>query len=140
MLGCGVIGMYLTALYAGLLAPLFIVLSARVIGRRRNAHVALGDGSDPLLLRRMRVQANFTEYVPFALVMLALAESSQAPAWLLHPMAALLLVGRYLHAYGVSQEHENMSLRVAGMACTLTSIGLLGATCLAVSVLRMTAI
>ena len=51
--------MPVTALYAGLLAPLFLFLSARVIAARRGAQTALGDGGDPALLRRMRVQANF---------------------------------------------------------------------------------
>ena len=76
--------MPIAALYAALLAPLFLILSARVIGRRREARVALGAGEDAELLRRMRVHANFAEYTPFALVCLALAESLATPALVLH--------------------------------------------------------
>ena len=65
--------MEITALYASLLAPLFILLSARVIGARRSAKVPVGDGGNTVLLRRMRVHANFAEYVPFALLLMALA-------------------------------------------------------------------
>ena len=68
--------MEITALYASLLAPLFILLSVRVIGARRSARVPVGDGGNTVLLRRMRVQANFAEYVPFALLLMALAEKS----------------------------------------------------------------
>ena len=55
--------MAVTALYAALLTPLFILLSARVIGARRASSAALGDGGDPVLLRRMRVQANFAAVI-----------------------------------------------------------------------------
>ena len=47
--------MPITALYAGLLAPLFILLSMRVIRRRRGAKVAVGDGGDMALLRRIEI-------------------------------------------------------------------------------------
>ena len=68
--------MPITALYAGLLAPLFLLLSVRVIRQRRGAKVAVrGDGGDAMLLRRMRVHANFAEYVPLALLLMALAEN-----------------------------------------------------------------
>ncbi len=66
--------MPITAFYAALLAVLFLVLSFRVIGVRRGQRVEIGDGGDKELLRRMRVHANFAEYVPLALVLLALAE------------------------------------------------------------------
>jgi uncharacterized membrane protein YecN with MAPEG domain len=65
--------MPITALFAGLLAPLYIVLALRVIGSRRSARVALGDGGDPALTRRMRVHANFAEYAPFTLLLMGLA-------------------------------------------------------------------
>ena len=41
--------MPITALYAGLLAPIFVVLALRVIGLSRGAGVAIGDGGDKLL-------------------------------------------------------------------------------------------
>ena len=65
--------MVVTAFYAALLAPLFVVLSVRVILFRRGSGSTLGDGGDPVLLRRIRVQANFAEYVPLALILMGLA-------------------------------------------------------------------
>ena len=60
--------MAVTALYAALLTPLFVILSVRVIALRRANGAALGDGGNPVLLRRIRVQANFAEYAPLALI------------------------------------------------------------------------
>lgn len=126
--------MPITALYAGLLAPLFVLLSARVIVRRRSARVAIGHGEDALLLRRMRVHANFAEYVPIALILMALAESMQTSVYLLHATGVALVAGRLIHAYGVSQPKERLPLRVTGMVLTLSVILLLAMTCLLKSV------
>ena len=71
--------MPITAFYAALLAALFLYLSVRVIGWRRDRRVEFGHGEDFELLRRMRVHANFAEYVPFAIVLMGLAESMEPP-------------------------------------------------------------
>jgi uncharacterized membrane protein YecN with MAPEG domain len=125
-----------TALYAAQLALLFIFLSVRVIAARRAAKVAVGDGGDKFLLRRMRVHANFAEYVPFALVLMALAESQRAPALLLHALGAALVLGRCVHAYGVSQPQETISLRVFGMSMTLAVIAVAALTNLGLALVR----
>lgn len=122
--------MPITALYAGLLAPLLVLLSIRVIRQRRGAKIAVGDGGDMILLRGMRVQANFAEYVPFALLLMALAESLQTRAWLLHVLGLVLLVGRLSHAYGVSQKQESFGFRVSGMVATFTVIGFAAFACI----------
>lgn len=122
--------MPVTALYAALLGLLFIVISARVIRVRRLERVPLGDGGRADLLRRMRVQANFAEYVPLGLVLLGLAESLGTSVWLLHPLGLALLLGRLSHAYGVSQSTEDYRFRVAGMAATLNVIGAAALLCL----------
>ncbi|MFN3868398.1 MAG: MAPEG family protein [Hyphomicrobiaceae bacterium] len=127
--------MQVTALYAGLLAPLFVLLSIRVIGQRRVAKVAIGHGDDSALLRRMRVHANFAEYVPLALVLMALLESMGANAYLLHALGATLLIGRLIHAFGVSQDKENLTLRVTGMAMTFTVLITASLACLAMAAL-----
>ncbi len=126
-----------TALYAALLTPLMLVLAARVIRHRRSQRVEIGDGDDRELLRRMRVHANFVETVPFALILLALDEQLGASPWLLHALGVPLLVGRYLHAYGLSQTPHIMRLRVLGMALTLTSIGLAAAVALVGSIAQL---
>ncbi len=128
--------MPITAIYAALLTPLFIFLSARVIGRRRDAKVPVGDGDDGALLRRMRVHANFAEYTPFALLCLLLAESLNAPLFVLHAAGLSLLAGRYMHAYGFSQTPDNFVFRVGGMLATFAAIGIAAAACLIIAALR----
>lgn len=110
--------------------PLFILLSARVIGARRSAKVPVGNGGNTVLLRRMRVHANFAQYVPFALLLMALAESLGAWPWLIHLLGVSLVAGRLSHAKGVSQYPEVFSFRASGMAATLTVIGIAAAVCL----------
>jgi hypothetical protein len=125
----------ITAFYAALLAMLYLVLSVRVIGWRRNARVSLGDGDNPELLRRIRVHANFAEYVPFTLLLMALAESMVPPHFLLHVAGLLLIAGRLLLAYGLSQSPPIMRYRSSGIVLTLTALGVAALTCLALSAL-----
>lgn len=117
--------MPVTPAYAAVLALVFVGLSLRTIGLRRRARVAIGDGGDRALARAARVHANFAEYVPLALLLIYLFESAGAPAPIVHLLCAALLGGRLLHAWGVSQVHEDLRLRVAGMA--LTFVALVGA-------------
>ena len=123
--------MPITALYASLLAVIFVLLSARVITQRRAAKVEIGPGESRELLRRMRVHANFAEYAPFALVLLGLAESLHVPSPLLHLTGLILVAGRYIHAYGLSPSPHIMRLRVTGMMLTFTSIAVSALLCFA---------
>lgn len=74
------------------------------------------------MLRAMRVHSNFAEYVPLTLFLIYLAEVQGAHGLLVHALGLLLLSGRLLDAYGVSQANENYTFRVAGMAMTFTSL------------------
>ncbi len=125
--------MHITAFYAALLAVMFIALSVRVIAWRRQQRVEFGDGQDAELLRRLRVHANFAEYVPFTLLTMALAESMAPPDVLVHASGLLLLAGRMLHAYGVSRSPPIMRYRVYGMWLTFAALGLAALVCLALS-------
>ncbi len=120
--------MTVTPLYAALCGLLLILLSQRVIRQRHRYKVALGDAGEPQIRRAMRVQANFVEYAPIALVLLALAELQGHAFWLLHGLGLLLLCGRLLHAFGVAREPENIRFRVAGMALTFAAIALASLT------------
>lgn len=131
--------MPITAFYASLLAFLFLLLSARVIAQRREAGVEIGVGESRELLRRSRVHANFAEYAPLALLMLAFAESLKAPQPVLHALGVALLAGRVVHAYALSQSPHNLRLRIAGMWLTLAVIGLLAFLCFALAGLQLIA-
>ena len=93
----------ITAIYASLAGLLLLVLSFRVVRSRRKLSVGLGDGGQESLLRAHRAQANFTKYVPIALILLTVAESQVFTGWLLHTAGAILVLARLLHAWGLSQ-------------------------------------
>src|SRR5262249_35803789 len=122
--------MPITAFYAGLLGLLFIVLAFRVVARRRDKRVEIGDGGDRELLRRMRVHANFAEYAPFTLLLMGLGESLRPPIPVLHVIGLLLLAGRLLHAYGLAQEPHFLPGRVWGMYLTIAALVAAIAVCL----------
>jgi uncharacterized membrane protein YecN with MAPEG domain len=112
-----------TPLYAAILGLLFLVLSIRVIAARRASGVAIGVGGQAELERRARVHANFAEYVPLSLILMLMVEVVGYSLWMSHTLGAALVVGRVVHAFGVSQQEENFIFRVTGMAITLTIIG-----------------
>ena len=122
--------MIVTALYAGLLALWFVVLSLRVVDQRRRNKVSLGDGGKTMLLRAIRGHANFSEYVPLALVLLAILELSGYPRYVLHGLGATLLAGRLLHGYALSFTAHFRFGRVAGAALTFLVIAVSGVLCL----------
>jgi uncharacterized protein len=105
-------------IYAAIFALMLVALSLRVANTRREVRVALGDGGKKLLQRRIRAQGNFIEYVPMALILLLFIEWQGWPRWLVHALCLVLLGARALHAYGVSQEPEDIRLRATGMATT----------------------
>ena len=111
-----------TPLYTGLLALLFLYLSARVVFRRYGAGVSIGDGNDKDLQKRIRVQANFAEYTPIALILLAVAGLQGAPLMVLHFLGLTLLLGRCIHAIGLSRTPQLISARRAGMYSTVGMI------------------
>ena len=114
--------MKLTALYASVLALVFVGLCLRVVAMRTKLKVAIGDGGHEALRRAARVQGNFAEYVPFALLLIFFVETSALPALVVHGLAICLLVGRVVHACGLSQVKENLILRLIGMILTFTSL------------------
>lgn len=93
----------IASLYAALGGLLVLALAIRVIQRRRGAKIGLGDGADADLQRRIRVHANAIEYLPLTLLLLLLLEGGGASPWLLHGLGASMLLGRLLHAWGLSQ-------------------------------------
>lgn len=105
-------------IYAAIFAVMLVVLSLRVAKTRGDVRVAIGDGGNRTLLRRIRVQGNFTEYVPMSLLVFMFVELQGWPRWLVHGLCLVLLAARLLHAYGVAQEPEDIRLRATGMATT----------------------
>lgn len=124
-----------TALYAGSLALWFLVLSYRVVGRRR-AGISLGDGGDPGMLRIVRGHANFAEYVPLALVMLGILELSGTSLIVLHGLGLALLAGRLLHGYALSFTQQFTFGRFWGTLLTYGVLVIEALLCLHLAVLQ----
>ncbi len=108
--------------YAAVLALVFVALSVNVIKGRRERRVAIGVSGAGDLERRVRAHGNFAEYAPFALLLIAMAELRGTPPLVLHALCASLLLGRLVHAWGVSRTDEDLRVRVAGMAATFAAI------------------
>ncbi len=118
-----------TPLYAGLLGIVLLVLSFLVSRQRMRHKVSVGDGGVPALIGAIRAQGNFVEYVPLTLILLALLELTHHSIYLLHGLGIALVVGRVLHAYGLSNRPDGRSFgRMWGIL--LTWIPLLAASVL----------
>lgn len=122
--------MLITAFYAAPIGLLAIALALRVVMLRRRYQVGVGTGGQPELARAVRAHGNLLEYTPLALLLLLLLESGGARTVLLHGIGSALLIGRLLHAWGLSQ-HSGVSFgRFYGTALTwvamiVTAIALL---------------
>src|ERR1700712_1758599 len=87
-----ILPMTLTMAVASIL--LNIWLGQRVARMRMVHKVSIGDGGELPLIARMRAQANFIEWAPFFLILLALIEMARCqPLWL-WALAALFIVAR----------------------------------------------
>jgi uncharacterized protein len=111
-----------TTLIACILAAFFIRLSLGVIRLRRRHKVGLGSGGADDLERAIRAQANFAEYVPIALILMACLEINGAPLWLIGILGIALVAGRMIHAKGINQPPPHFSNRVIGMKLTITTL------------------
>lgn len=117
-------------LFASLHVLLYVALSLRVV-LHRNAHrIGIGTGEDRALARKVRVHGNFNEYVPLALLLLALLELSGIQPGPLWAFGIALLAGRVLHAIGLGRSAGYSVGRFAGTL--LTFLALMGMAVLGV--------
>ncbi len=102
----------------GLAALIALWLGWRCIAVRIKGQIIHGDGGNALMARRMRAQANFTEYAPVGLLVVLVLDLAGRDGWLLAGTALAFLLGRVLHAIGMDAEGENWP-RKLGMILTL---------------------
>lgn len=120
----------ITALYAALLLAVFLALCALVGRQRGRANVSILHGDDMDLAVAIRRHGNFVEYVPFALVLMALVEANGGSALFLHVVGVLLLACRIAHPVGLRHEKPITPLRAIGAGGTLLLLLALGAMAL----------
>jgi len=114
----------ITLIIAAALGLLNVWLGVRVLRDRFSNKVSLGDGDMPLIRARMRAHANFNEYVPIALILMALVEMNVGGSRWLWGIGALLVVARVLHPFGLERPAPN-PYRMLGAVLTFASLLLL---------------
>jgi uncharacterized protein len=114
-----------TLVFAGAAALINLWLAFRVIAIRRAGKVLHGDGNNPLLLCRMRAQANFVEYAPFVLILLALVELAGGSKSWLWGIGAVFVAARLIHPFGMDAQKPG-PLRAVGAVLTWAVLLVLG--------------
>jgi uncharacterized protein len=109
---------FITPLYAGLIGLLYIALAYNVSRLRVGLKIAIGDGGNHQLSRAIRAHANLTENAPIALILLAVIEVQDFSIVVLHVLGATLVIGRLLHAYGLSRNAGTSFGRAGGILLT----------------------
>ena len=116
------------ALWTGLSLLLILVLSFRISAGRRRLKVSVGDGGHPELTATTRAFGNAIEYIPMALVALAVIAVFYSAA-IVHVVGGAFFLGRVLHAWGMTREKQPAIGRMLGMMLTylpfLAAAGLL---------------
>ncbi len=121
----------ITGLYAGILGFIYLILSFLVIRQRLKNKIGVGYNKNEDVLRAVRVHANFAEYVPMALIMMAIAESMLAygfTPYYLHAIGLTLVIARVAHAYGLSRSIATSPGRFMGAILTFLVLLVLSAT------------
>lgn len=85
----------ITFLYAGILGLLYVALAFYTIAGRFKHRILLGDQGNDDMLARVRVHANFSEYIPLVLVLMMLYEQiTNANIMFLHIAGLSLIISR----------------------------------------------
>jgi hypothetical protein len=121
----------IVALYAGMNGLILLWLAVNVGRVRFRERVLMGDGGNPAMIRAMRGQANFVEYVPLCLIILTLMAALGTPGWVLHLFGIALTVGRLAHGWHFVQPDAPRWQRGLGAGLTMLvllagSVGLIG--------------
>lgn len=110
----------ITSLFVAGFCLALVALSIPVTVLRIKLNLPIGGSDDPVLKKRIRAQGNFIEYVPLALIALALVEFSGAEEYLVLAIGSTLAAGRILHAVGTYA--GSTPLRGIGMIATYLAL------------------
>ena len=111
----------ITFLYAALLGLLLVGLAIQVSWANVNA-AKLPDWKPKTVLR---VQANFVENVPMALILLFLVEVSGMPSIWVHVLGTMLVIARLSHAWGLSTNPGATYARLFGAQTTFVLVSIM---------------
>ncbi|HUY68790.1 MAG TPA: MAPEG family protein [Alphaproteobacteria bacterium] len=118
-----------TLIYAGLLGLLLVVLSFNVMANWVRV-TGKGLATDREMRRAERILSSFVEYVPMALLLLALIELHGAPPFVIHMLGGALVLARLLHAYGSNAIKGSGFLRFLGAQLTFLVLAVASLACI----------
>lgn len=107
-------------------ALLNLWLAIRVGQMRRLHKVSVGDGGNMAVIARMRAHANFTEYAPIVLVLLALLELARGTSIWIYAAGAVFVVARICHGLGMDSWKPGRGI---GVLLTMLVMVLLAGAC-----------
>ncbi|HXQ16378.1 MAG TPA: MAPEG family protein [Caulobacteraceae bacterium] len=108
----------ISAISAGVLIIGQMGLMLAIAARRRATRQALGEG-DAALQRLVRRHGNYAENAAIFVASLALLEMMGAARPFVIGLAALFILGRLLHAIGLSRQNTVNVWRIAGIFATV---------------------
>ena len=111
----------ITATYPAVLAVFYVAMSFYVIITRAKEDTLLGHGDSIPMLVAMRRHGNLAEYMPFTILIMALAEILGLGATWLHVAGIALVAGRLIHPFGVA-EKSPLVPRVTGVLLTFVAM------------------
>lgn len=123
-----------SAITAGVLIVAQMALLFTVVATRRRVRQSLGEAGDPTLTRAVRRHGNFAENAAIFVTCLALLEMLGALRIFVAAMAALFVLGRILHAVGLSQTRTVNLWRVTGVFATVGAGVIVGVRLITVGV------
>ena len=132
------LNLHIFAVTLTLLTGLFLFLVQRVALLRRDLKIPYATQTDnPTFMAALSAQHNFVDYTAYGTLLLLILLQMQVGQVIFTLLCLLLVVGRYVHAYGILYMEQATSPsrlgRVIGMFATLSSITLSTLTILLVS-------
>jgi len=108
----------ITALTAGILGIMSLVLAFLAGSMRAKTGISIGDGGNQEMLLAGRRHANFAEFVPMALILLAVLELAHVSSTALYVLGGGLVLCRVAHAVGIKADTMTGPLRAIGAGGT----------------------
>lgn len=115
----------ITTLYVLPLGLVWFALWLGVSSARSELRCSIGDADNLRLLQKIRRHGNFIEWVPFALILMILAEAQGTAALWLHISGALLVIGRIAHPFGLAIDNAGHPLRYVGNGTNMVAVAVL---------------
>lgn len=113
----------ITPVYGSLLALIVVILAYRVTIFRRNENIGLGEQLASNAMKcAIRAHGNAVENIPLSIVLLLILELNYLTPWLLHCFGVMLIVGRLLHAWGMSSRAGPSRGRFYGILLTWSTL------------------